>query len=71
MTGPRVRGVVVGSRKVSITDRESAYEQFWETYFFASVARLLRGDSRRLRQSTTSTASRSAADSTTHLRNNG
>jgi len=67
VTGPRVRGVVVGSRKVSITDREFAYEQFWEMCFFAFVARLLRSDSRRLRQSTTSTASRTAADSTTYL----
>ena len=62
VTGPRVCGVFV-SRKMSITYRGSAYEQFWDTYFFATVARTLRGDSGWLRQSAAS-ATRCAATAT-------
>lgn len=63
VTGPRVRGVVFESRKMSITYRGSAYEQFWKMCFFATVARILRGDSGWLRQSATSTT-RCAATAT-------
>jgi hypothetical protein len=63
VTGPRVCGVVFVSRKMSITYRGSAYEQFWDTYFFATVARTLRGDSGWLRQSAAS-ATRCAATAT-------
>jgi len=64
VTGPRLRGVVVVSRKASITYRGSAYEQSWKTCFFAAVARLLRCDPHWLLQSTPS-----ATPSTTRRKN--
>ena len=52
---------------MSITYRGSAYEQSWETYFYAIVARLLRIDTQRLRQSSTATTRRPTSDTSAHL----
>lgn len=67
VTGPRVRGMVFESRKMSITYRGSAYEQFLEMCFFTTVARTLHGNSRWLRQSAASTPGRTATDTGSYL----
>jgi hypothetical protein len=43
----------VVTKNVSITHRGSTYEHSWETRYLTCVAGILRGDSRRLRQSAT------------------
>ncbi|MCP1445910.1 hypothetical protein J3D54_005042 [Pseudomonas sp. GGS8] len=67
VTGPRMRGVVFVSWKMSITYCGSAYEQFWEMCFFATVARTLHGDSGWLCQSAASTPGCAATDTGSYL----
>lgn len=69
MTVPRFRGVAVVLRKVSITYRGSAYEQSWETCFFATVASPFCCGAGRLRQSATTAATCATTTVGAYLRN--
>jgi hypothetical protein len=68
MAGPLINGGIVFCREnLSINYSGSTYEQSRETHFLASVVRLLRSRSGRLRQSSTSAASSTSACSPAHL----